>query len=297
MRLLAAGILSVICLGLVHGYEGKRPAEDRKLVVQLLQRAKKAMGANRHQEVIRHGRRVVRLGTQEQRLEGMRLIALSACKLRQRELARWAASVFFDWSDVRPAIDAACKGAALGAPPPPVTLRRGERACRSDGDCAAVALRASRCPVCSSGCVFANRRALRRLTRARNAACPSCCRSTAQCIDGTCIGRSEGMCHPPSGLVACAPTILGSLSSEHIQRVTHPALERLAGCLPASAPGQVDLKYVIAADGRVLHAKIAGGTLGAAQDRCLLSVVRTWRFPQCKGGGIVMVDQRLLSTR
>jgi len=55
--------------------------------------------------------------------------------------------------------------------------------------------------------------------------------------------------------------------------------------------GKVVVKFIISPNGRVQQAKVKSSTLkNKTIEKCLTHVVRRWRFPKPKGGGIVVVN-------
>ena len=95
---------------------------------------------------------------------------------------------------------------------------------------------------------------------------------------------------------AGAAVIQGSLDKELIRRVIKRHIAQIRYCYERelqSSPGlfgKVATRFVISAAGRVQQAKVEQTTLKNAKvERCVLSKIRTWRFPKPKGGGIVIV--------
>lgn len=90
--------------------------------------------------------------------------------------------------------------------------------------------------------------------------------------------------------------IEGSLDKELIRRVIKSHIAQIRYCyereLQASPGlfGKVSTQFVISAQGRVQQANVQQTTLNNAKvERCVLSKIKTWRFPKPKGGGIVIV--------
>ncbi|MBK8014211.1 MAG: TonB family protein [Deltaproteobacteria bacterium] len=95
---------------------------------------------------------------------------------------------------------------------------------------------------------------------------------------------------------AGSPLVMGSLDKEIIRRVIKQHIAQIRYCYEKElvrAPGlfgKVATKFVISADGAVQSADVTESTLGNAEvERCVVSKIRTWRFPKPKGGGIVVV--------
>lgn len=95
--------------------------------------------------------------------------------------------------------------------------------------------------------------------------------------------------------------VQGGLDREVIRRVilSHRAqirycYEKQLNKTPDLA-GKVLVEFVIGGDGKVTQARAAENTLSDAEvSRCLVSKVRTWTFPQPKGGGVVVVTYPFL---
>lgn len=88
----------------------------------------------------------------------------------------------------------------------------------------------------------------------------------------------------------------GSLDKEIIRRIVRQHRRELKQCyeehlrtFPDYA-GKVVVKFVITADGDVIKpAVVERTTEGQAFEQCVLNKIQRWRFPQPKGGGIVIV--------
>ena len=95
---------------------------------------------------------------------------------------------------------------------------------------------------------------------------------------------------------AGSPIIMGSLDKEIIRRIIKQHIAQIRYCYEKElvrSPGlfgKVATQFTISAEGRVQSAKVAQTTLNNAEvERCMMSKIRTWRFPKPKGGGIVIV--------
>ncbi|MBN2497639.1 MAG: AgmX/PglI C-terminal domain-containing protein [Deltaproteobacteria bacterium] len=93
------------------------------------------------------------------------------------------------------------------------------------------------------------------------------------------------------------PVVMGSLSMEIIRRVIHSHHNQIKYCYAkelSSNPhlsGKVAVKIVISPKGFVQSAKVSSSSLdNATVERCITGKIRTWKFPEPKGGGIVIVD-------
>ncbi len=93
------------------------------------------------------------------------------------------------------------------------------------------------------------------------------------------------------------PIVMGSLSMEIIRRVIHSHRDQIKYCYSKeltrspNLSGKVTVKFTISAKGYVQQASVSATTLGNAMvERCITQKVRTWKFPEPKGGGIVIVN-------
>lgn len=108
------------------------------------------------------------------------------------------------------------------------------------------------------------------------------------------VGKSElGIDEPAS--------VSGGLDREVIRRVILSHRVQIRYCYEkqlASNPslaGKVSIEFVIGADGRVTTARVAEQTLADPEvGRCIQSKVKTWTFPNPKGGGVVVVTYPFL---
>ncbi len=99
------------------------------------------------------------------------------------------------------------------------------------------------------------------------------------------------------------PVVKGSLDKEIIRRVVRQHRNEVRYCYEKELQkdpnlgGKVDVKFVIAATGKVQSAVVAGSTMGnAAVEGCIAKKVKRWVFPQPKGGGIVVVKYPFVFT-
>jgi biopolymer transport protein ExbD len=93
------------------------------------------------------------------------------------------------------------------------------------------------------------------------------------------------------------PDIKGSLSREVIRRVIYSHRDQVKYCYSKELPsnpnlsGKVSTKFIISPKGYVTQATISATTLhNKAVERCLAGKIRTWKFPEPKCGGIVIVN-------
>jgi len=93
------------------------------------------------------------------------------------------------------------------------------------------------------------------------------------------------------------PIIMGSLSMEIIRRVIRSHRDQIKYCYSKELTrnpnlrGKVAVKFTISPKGYVQQATVSQTTLrNAAVERCITQKIRTWKFPEPKGGGIVIVN-------
>ncbi|MBN2498841.1 MAG: AgmX/PglI C-terminal domain-containing protein [Deltaproteobacteria bacterium] len=93
------------------------------------------------------------------------------------------------------------------------------------------------------------------------------------------------------------PIIMGSLSMEIIRRVIHSHRDQIKYCYSQeltrnpNLSGKVSIKFTISPKGYVQSAKVSSSSLNnATVERCITGKIRTWKFPEPKGGGIVIVN-------
>ena len=102
---------------------------------------------------------------------------------------------------------------------------------------------------------------------------------------------------PASEVTAPSPLVRGALDKEIIRRLTRSHLDRVWACFYSGGParllaGLVKVRYIIAAHGRVQNARVTASTIQhPLVESCLVREVSKWRFPSCKCGGIVLVEQ------
>ena len=92
------------------------------------------------------------------------------------------------------------------------------------------------------------------------------------------------------------PAVVGTLSKEEITKVMKRHNNEVRHCYEQSSrakpklEGKVSVKLIIGASGDVLQAEIASDTTNDENlKNCMLTVVRSWKFPEPKGGGNVTV--------
>ena len=93
------------------------------------------------------------------------------------------------------------------------------------------------------------------------------------------------------------PVIRGALPKEVIKRVINQHKAQIRYCYEVELQrnqkleGRIKMRWVIAASGKVSTVSVAESTMGApAVERCIASKIKTWKFPEPSGGGIVEVN-------
>jgi TonB family protein len=89
---------------------------------------------------------------------------------------------------------------------------------------------------------------------------------------------------------------MGSLDKELIRKVIQANRAQIRYCYESmlnrfpKLGGKVAVKFVITATGTVASSSVAQSTAGNAElETCVAGRVRTWKFPEPKGGGVVVV--------
>jgi FHA domain-containing protein len=93
------------------------------------------------------------------------------------------------------------------------------------------------------------------------------------------------------------PIIMGSLSMEIIRRVIRSHRDQIKYCYSKELTrhpnlrGKVSIKFTISPKGFVTQATVSATSLkNSTVERCMTQKIRTWKFPEPKGGGIVIVN-------
>jgi len=99
------------------------------------------------------------------------------------------------------------------------------------------------------------------------------------------------------GRIGGSPIILGALDKSLIDRVIKRHMNQIRHCYQRELPkdpnlgGKITVKFVIAKDGSVSKASTKKSTMGnSAVERCINKRFHRFRFPEPKGGGIVIVS-------
>jgi TonB family protein len=92
------------------------------------------------------------------------------------------------------------------------------------------------------------------------------------------------------------PKTVGNLSKEEITKVLKRHGNEVRSCyeqslrLKPTLEGKIAVKFIVGATGDVLQTEIASDTLNDENLKaCMLNVVRSWKFPEPKGGGNVSI--------
>ncbi len=91
------------------------------------------------------------------------------------------------------------------------------------------------------------------------------------------------------------PIVVGTLSMDIIRRVIHSHRDQIRYCYARERTRQPDLsgkltvKFTIGTAGYVQQAAVSASALhNAAVERCILQKVRTWKFPEPRGGIVIV---------
>lgn len=113
---------------------------------------------------------------------------------------------------------------------------------------------------------------------------------------GTGVGVLGGKSSVDVGITSSDPEVMGSLDKELIRKVIHMNRGQIRYCYESllnrfpKLGGKVAVKFVITATGSVASSSVAQSTAGNAElETCVAGRVRTWKFPEPKGGGVVVV--------
>lgn len=113
---------------------------------------------------------------------------------------------------------------------------------------------------------------------------------------GSGVGVLGGKQSVDVGITSSEPEVMGSLDKELIRKVIHMNRGQIRYCYESmlnrypKLGGKVAVKFVITATGSVASSSVAQSTAGNAElENCVAGRVRTWKFPEPKGGGVVVV--------
>ncbi|RKH57431.1 adventurous gliding motility protein GltG [Corallococcus aberystwythensis] len=113
---------------------------------------------------------------------------------------------------------------------------------------------------------------------------------------GTGVGTLGGKQSVDVGITSSDPEVMGSLDKELIRQVIQRNRGQIRYCYESllnrfpKLGGKVSVKFVISATGAVATSNVAQSTAGNSDlETCVAGRVRTWKFPEPKGGGSVIV--------
>ncbi|NPC48602.1 TonB family protein [Corallococcus sp. AB032C] len=113
---------------------------------------------------------------------------------------------------------------------------------------------------------------------------------------GTGVGTLGGKQSVDVGITSSDPEVMGSLDKELIRQVIQRNRGQIRYCYESllnrfpKLGGKVSVKFVISANGSVATSNVAQSTAGNSDlETCVAGRVRTWKFPEPKGGGSVIV--------
>ncbi len=113
---------------------------------------------------------------------------------------------------------------------------------------------------------------------------------------GSGVGVLGGKQSVDVGITSSDPEVMGSLDKELIRKVIQMNRGQIRYCYESllnrfpKLGGKVAVKFVITATGSVASSSVAQSTAGNADlETCVAGRVRTWKFPEPKGGGVVVV--------
>lgn len=113
---------------------------------------------------------------------------------------------------------------------------------------------------------------------------------------GSGVGVLGGKQSVDVGITSSDPEVMGSLDKELIRQVIHRNRGQIRYCFESllnrfpKLGGKVAVKFVIAGNGSVASSSVAQSTAANAElETCVAGRVRTWKFPEPKGGGVVVV--------
>lgn len=118
------------------------------------------------------------------------------------------------------------------------------------------------------------------------------------------VGSIGGKKEHDIGISGGTPIVLGSLDKELIRRVIRAHANEIRYCYElelAKNPGlwgKVSVNFVISPTGSVQSAKVKETTINNQNvENCIISKVKAWKFPEPKGGGIVIVTYPFILKR
>jgi TonB family protein len=110
------------------------------------------------------------------------------------------------------------------------------------------------------------------------------------------VGGLGGKQSVDVGIAADDATVMGSLDKELIRQVIARNRGQIRFCYESllnrypKLGGKVAIRFTISATGSVVASSLAQSTANNPElEQCVAGRVRTWQFPQPKGGGVVVV--------
>ena len=114
---------------------------------------------------------------------------------------------------------------------------------------------------------------------------------------GTAVAKLRGHGESNINISVGNPIIMGSLSMEIIRQVIQSHRDQIKYCYSQeltrnpNLAGKVSVKFTISPKGFVTQAAVSETTLNnAIVEQCVIQKIHTWKFPEPKGGGIVIVN-------
>ncbi len=113
---------------------------------------------------------------------------------------------------------------------------------------------------------------------------------------GSGVGVLGGKQSVDVGISSSEAEVMGSLDKELIRKVIQMNIGQIRYCYESllnrypKLGGRVMVKFIITATGSVASSNVASSTASNADlETCVAGRVRTWKFPEPKGGGVVVV--------
>jgi pSer/pThr/pTyr-binding forkhead associated (FHA) protein len=114
---------------------------------------------------------------------------------------------------------------------------------------------------------------------------------------GTAVAKLKGRGESNISISVGNPIIMGSLSMEIIRQVIQSHRDQIKYCYSQeltrnpNLAGKVSVKFTISPKGFVTQAAVSESSLNnAIVEQCIIQKIHTWKFPEPKGGGIVIVN-------
>jgi hypothetical protein len=114
---------------------------------------------------------------------------------------------------------------------------------------------------------------------------------------GTAVAKLRGHGESNINISVGNPIIMGSLSMEIIRQVIQSHRDQIKYCYSQeltrnpNLAGKVSVKFTISPKGYVTQAAVSESSLNnAVVEQCIIQKIHTWKFPEPKGGGIVIVN-------